>query len=135
MIPGVEATCTKTGLTAGKKCSVCGEVLEEQQTVAMKAHTYGEWKIEKDATCTEDGVMTRICTRCSGTERKTVEKLGHSDSDNDGICDVCGEDLSKSCSCGCHSTNGFISFLWKIKLFFIKIFGVQKVCACGKKHY
>ncbi|MDO4380402.1 MAG: C1 family peptidase [Clostridia bacterium] len=211
-IPAVEATCTRTGLTAGKKCSVCGEVLEEQQTVPTKAHSYGEWvtaeaatcsnegtakrtcfvcgniqtkaiektahnysyvvtaatcthegytthtcaacgykftdsqvsalghaygewKTEKDATCTAEGVMARTCTRCSDTERKTVEKLGHSDSDNDGICDVCGEDFSKNCSCSCHSTNGFVSFLWKIKLFFIRIFGVQKVCACGKKHY
>ena len=27
VIPAVEPTCTKTGLTEGKRCSECGEVL------------------------------------------------------------------------------------------------------------
>lgn len=35
-IPGREATCTEEGLTEGKKCSVCGEILVAQQTVAKK---------------------------------------------------------------------------------------------------
>ncbi len=30
-IPAVEATCTTKGKTAGKKCSVCGEIIEEPQ--------------------------------------------------------------------------------------------------------
>ena len=33
IIPGVEPTDTETGLTEGKKCSVCGEILEEQQVI------------------------------------------------------------------------------------------------------
>ena len=35
----VPATCTATGLTEGKHCSVCGEVLVAQQTVPATGHT------------------------------------------------------------------------------------------------
>ncbi len=37
-IPAVAATCTATGLTAGKKCSVCGTVLTEQTMVDALGH-------------------------------------------------------------------------------------------------
>ena len=40
VIPAVDATCTATGLTAGKKCAVCGEILVEQEVVEKVAHTY-----------------------------------------------------------------------------------------------
>lgn len=36
IIPAVEATYTKTGLTEGKKCSSCDEILVSQKTVARK---------------------------------------------------------------------------------------------------
>lgn len=38
-IPAVPATCTTAGKTEGKKCSVCGEVLEAQQEVPATGHT------------------------------------------------------------------------------------------------
>ncbi len=37
-IPAVPATCTTTGLTAGVKCSVCGEILTEQTEIPVKSH-------------------------------------------------------------------------------------------------
>ena len=40
-IPAVEATCTETGLTAGVKCSVCGEILTAQKEIPALGH---EWK-------------------------------------------------------------------------------------------
>ena len=39
-----EATCTETGLTEGKKCSTCGEVLVAQEEVAVKNHSFAEGK-------------------------------------------------------------------------------------------
>jgi len=47
IIPAVAPTCTETGLTAGKKCSTCGEVLVAQEIVNVFGHTY-----ENNYTCT-----------------------------------------------------------------------------------
>ena len=40
--PAVDATCTTTGLTEGKHCSVCNEVLVEQQETPVTEHSYDE---------------------------------------------------------------------------------------------
>lgn len=37
---GTEATCTQTGKTASKVCSVCGKILEEAQEIPKKDHRY-----------------------------------------------------------------------------------------------
>ena len=42
MIPAVAPTCTETGLTEGKKCSVCNEVLVVQEEVAALGHKYDQ---------------------------------------------------------------------------------------------
>ena len=49
-----EPTCTETGLTAGKHCSVCNEVLEAQTVVPAKGHKMTKTEA-KAATCTEPG--------------------------------------------------------------------------------
>ena len=38
--PAVEATCTESGLTEGKHCSVCEQVLIARETVPAKGHAY-----------------------------------------------------------------------------------------------
>ena len=37
-IPAVEATCTQSGMTAGSKCSVCGEILVAPEEIAPLGH-------------------------------------------------------------------------------------------------
>jgi len=61
IIPEVPATCTGTGLTEGKKCSVCGEVTVKQKETGSHGYNY-VGHITTPATCTEEGVMTYICT-------------------------------------------------------------------------
>ena len=39
-VPGKAATCTEAGLTEGSKCSLCGEVLQEQQKIEALSHTF-----------------------------------------------------------------------------------------------
>ena len=59
-----EATCTETGLTEGKKCSTCGEILVAQEEVAAKGHTE-EVLAAKEATCSETGLTEgKKCSVC-----------------------------------------------------------------------
>lgn len=55
----VEATCTASGLTEGKHCSVCGEVLVSRKEVSAKGHSYTD--AVTAPTCTEKGYTTHTC--------------------------------------------------------------------------
>lgn len=44
------------------------------------------------------------------------------------------EDPSENCGHLCHQ-KGFMGFIWKLTNFFNKLFGINKVCKCGKAHY
>ena len=89
-VPGKAPTCTETGLTDGLKCSVCGEVLTEQETIDATGHTE-ETIPGKAPTCTETGLTDGVkCSVCGEiiTEQETIDALGHSFTD--GTCTVCG---------------------------------------------
>ena len=69
-------------------CTVCG--VEEIEIIpATGVHTYGEWKVTKQATCTADGTKTRTCTGCGATQSQVIAKLGHNFVN--GTCTRCGE--------------------------------------------
>ncbi|MBR5294742.1 MAG: discoidin domain-containing protein, partial [Oscillospiraceae bacterium] len=40
ILPGKDATCTETGLTEGKKCTVCNEILVEQTEIPALGHDF-----------------------------------------------------------------------------------------------
>lgn len=73
----VEPTCTKTGLTEGKHCSVCSAVLVEQEIVPAKGHSWDSGKITIVPTCTGTGVKTYTCTACAATRTETASATGH----------------------------------------------------------
>ncbi len=80
VMAAVSATCTEPGLTEGKKCSVCGEILVAQETVAALGHDYHE--VEGSAvaaTCTTAGKHAdQKCSRCDSViEGEAIEALGH----------------------------------------------------------
>ena len=77
-IPEVQPTCTKNGLTAGVRCSVCGEILTAQEEITALGHDYDEGVITTEPTCEEDGVKTFTCKHDpSHTLTEAVPALGH----------------------------------------------------------
>lgn len=136
----VDATCSKTGLTEGSHCADCNKVIVAQTATKKLNHTYTS--VVTAPTCTEKGYTTYTCTCGDTYVADYVDALGHIDSDNDGKCDICEDELSavtptdptETCSCMCHKS-GFSGFIWKILRFFYKLFGTNKTCGCGIAHY
>ena len=67
-IPAVDATCTETGLTEGKRCTECGEVIVEQETVLATGHSFTSYISNGDATAVLDGTKTAKCDSCDATK-------------------------------------------------------------------
>ena len=105
----VEPTCTETGLTEGKHCSVCNAVLVEQRVVPAKGHTEVVDKAV-EPTCTKTGLTEgKHCSVCSAVlvEQEVVKAKGHTEVIDGAVeptctktgltegkhCSVCGEVL------------------------------------------
>ena len=71
-------TCTETGLTEGKHCSVCNEVLVAQEVIPAKGHSWNEGEVTTQPTCKDKGVKTFTCTVCHTTKTEEVPAKGHS---------------------------------------------------------
>lgn len=63
----VDATCTEDGLTEGKHCSVCNEVLVQQEKVDKLGHDPGDPKLTNTPTCQECAHYKVVCERCEAT--------------------------------------------------------------------
>lgn len=86
--PAKDATCTQTGLTEGKHCSVCGETLVAQAEVPMKPHTPKATEIVP-ATCTEDGTAGGIVCAVCGTTLEGSKRIPARHHYVGGYCTVC----------------------------------------------
>ena len=68
-IPGKSATCKEEGLTDGKRCAKCGEVIVAQQIIPANEHIYNS-KLTPP-TDTEDGYITYTC-QCGDSYTETI---------------------------------------------------------------
>lgn len=59
------------------------------QSTKNHIHSFDQWVIIKNATCTEDGERERFCCGCSYSEQEKISALGHTATT--GICTRCGE--------------------------------------------
>ena len=66
-----DATCSMAGLLI-YRCN-CGASYEEE--IPTLEHAWADWFIDTPATMTETGVGKRMCTMCSTSETKELEKL------------------------------------------------------------
>ena len=106
ILPAKAATCTETGLTEGKKCKDCGEIIVPQQEVAKLAHKE-EIIPGKAATCTEAGLTDgKKCSVCGEilVAQQEIKALGHKEEVIPGKAATCTESGltdGKKCSvCG-----------------------------------
>ena len=94
VVAGKTATCLEAGLTDGKICAICGDVLEAQVEIPANGHKY-DGAITKAPTCTEAGVMTYTCQNCSDSYTETIEAAGSHDFNDEFICKNCGLDTAE----------------------------------------
>ena len=96
----VAATCTETGLTEGKHCSVCGEVLVAQAVVPATGHSYEA--VVTAPTCTEVGYTTYTCACGDTYTADEVPATGHSYTSEQTKAPTCTEagEMTYTCACG-----------------------------------
>ena len=93
VIESVDPSCTKEG-SKTLKCTKCGNTYNEK--IEKKAHT-AVIDNAVAATCTTTGLTEGShCSTCGTVikARTTVPATGHTDMNNDGLCDKCGKSIA-----------------------------------------
>ena len=103
---GKEVTCTEDGITEGKYCSVCMEVLASQTKIDALGHEDGD---DNDHICDREGctVVVTECAAGEGSHNCAVcgEKLSECEAaEGSHNCAICGAKMS-DCKAGANSHN------------------------------
>lgn len=72
IVEGREPTCTETGLTSGKICTLCGETVEQQTEIPKSEHSFSNWATVEASTISQHGKAERTCRVCSYSEQKEL---------------------------------------------------------------
>ncbi len=72
--PAVEPTCTETGLTEGKHCSVCGVTINGLKTIPATGHSWDDGIVITEPTATSTGVMLYTCIVCKETKTEIISE-------------------------------------------------------------
>lgn len=87
----VEATCQQEGLTEGRHCSECNEVLVAQIVIPRTPHAWNAGVVTQEATCTEDGERVYTCEVCGETRTAAIPATGHTEEEAEEIAATCTE--------------------------------------------
>ena len=96
----VASTCEKPGLTEGKHCSVCNEVLVKQEVDNALSHDYQQTVIVK-ASCEENGLIFQKCKNCGDCDYTEIPFKGHTEVTDAAVAATCtktGLTEGKHCS-------------------------------------
>ena len=99
----------------------CSTPSADVETQAHHIHSFGEWTITKNATCTEPGEQERLCS-CGEKQTQTISSTGHSFGDwtvvkdascvesgvEECICSNCGEKKTQPIAISGHSYGDWI---------------------------
>ena len=99
---GYAPKCEEEGLTDGKHCSRCQEVLVKQEAIKSTGHTNSTWIIDSESTCEEKGLKHIECIVCHKIlVEEYTNALGHLEVINDSknpTCTEIGWDTYVTCS-------------------------------------
>ncbi len=72
----VAPSCTESGLTEGKHCSVCNTVTVPQEKIDPLGHTLTS-EITKEPSCAEGGIIKFTCSVCDSSYEEDIAPTGH----------------------------------------------------------
>lgn len=128
----VDADCTNGGYSGDKYCSECGDLLVTGHVIKINPKHHGNFELEVrgavEPTCTERGYTgDTYCSGCGVLLTQGSDLLPtHTDADDDGICDVCGEVIPEPGS-GKKSFGDIVKEFFKPANFFRTLWGTIKV--------
>ncbi|MGN0467227.1 MAG: leucine-rich repeat protein [Acutalibacteraceae bacterium] len=83
----VPSDCVLAGHNEYYECSLCGKVFKdakgkiqttvEEETLPFAEHSFSNWSVTAEATCTQKGSESKRCTVCSVVESRDTDALGH----------------------------------------------------------
>ena len=71
-----EETSSSTENTSSSTGETSSSTEESTSNTEPHRHSFGEWVVKKEATCTADGEQERSCS-CGTKETKTLKAVGH----------------------------------------------------------
>ena len=92
ILPAEDPTCVDPGLTEGTVCEICNEILTPQEAIPATGHSWSDWALLTEATCTEGGVEIRSCLSCGAEETRPTDALGHAPAAIPGTAPTCEAD-------------------------------------------
>ena len=115
IIKGSDADCETSGLSEGKKCTVCQKILLEQEPIPALGHKLiVDASKSTPATCKSEGLDFLMCTGCQYTESKKVDTLAHTFGDwvvnKPASCAEDGEQTRVCSACNTIDTQAIPSF-------------------------
>ena len=108
VLEGKAATCTEAGLTEGKKCAKCDEILVPQEEIPATGHKLDAGTPAANVACGEKAKVTYKCENCDYTETKEGAVVEHAlDEGTVTTAPTCTEKGVKTVKCtreGCENT-------------------------------